>query len=405
MRVSCLLKKIKDVFYLVFPNRRFIVCSGKGTSSCFVISSKIQIIFVFFIFSLLTLLFISVVEVRGLNEQLFEQKNQIENFSTVYRQVFSDIDVVDSELKKFVDLLSDEEKSKERKKILFDLALLQSKIEDFRKKSLFEYKVEKLENEYLVVQRDLLENQVKHYKQKLIGEEHKYLSLKEQQEDLVKHFDNVIQGKIDSVSNNLYGVQKTLNSVNFSLNKYAKRKKRKINVGGPLYIKKMPEDIEKLTINTVNIRDKINYLDNLNYLTKIMPLGSPLEKIRITSAFGAREDPFRDMPARHEAVDLGGIVGEPVFATAPGKVVKAGSWGWYGNMVEIDHGMGFRTRYAHLDKIFVSTDDAVQEGDKIGVVGNTGRSTGSHLHYEVRVNGYAVDPVHFIGAKRNVFKN
>ncbi|MCQ2965795.1 MAG: peptidoglycan DD-metalloendopeptidase family protein [Alphaproteobacteria bacterium] len=380
------------------------MCSEKGTSRCFVLSSKVQILCTFTCIFIGVFFVVSIARINKLSELYFEQKQQINHFSMMYRQVLSNIDIVNEELKNFVDLVDVEDGSNEHKKVLANLALLQSKIEDFYKNNTFNHKIEMLRKEHLMVQRDLLENQVKQYKQKLVGEEQKYLSLKEQQGNLVKRFDNVIQGKIDDVNSNLYGVQKTLHSVSFSLNKYAKRKKKKFNIGGPFF-KEMPEDIEQLTVDTINIRDKIDYLDSLNYLKKIMPLGSPLEKIRITSVFGAREDPFRDMPARHEAVDLGGIVGEPVFATAPGKVIKAGSWGWYGNMVEIDHGMGFRTRYAHLDKIFVSKDDAVQEGDKIGVVGNTGRSTGAHLHYEVRVNGYAVDPVNFIGAKRNVFKN
>lgn len=99
------------------------------------------------------------------------------------------------------------------------------------------------------------------------------------------------------------------------------------------------------------------------------------------------------------------MTGEPIHATAPGKVLRAGRWGWYGNMVEIDHGLGFRTRYAHMDKIFVSKGDAVRTGDQIGTVGSTGRSSGSHLHYEIRVRGYAVDPMSFMKAERNVFKD
>lgn len=405
MDIFALIKKIKRVFYLLFPNRRVFVCSGRGTSKCLNLSPKIQICFTC-IAILFGSFFISVfIECRNLNEQNLEQEKQIRLFTNVYKQVLSDVGVVNEELKSFIDFVNIDKKNEEQQKILNNVALLQFKIDRFQNDNNLVYKSDMLNDEYLLVQRDLLENQVKQYKQKLMGEEQKFSSLKQQQGDLIKRFDNVIQGKIDNVNSNLYGVQKTLQSVNFSLNKFAKHKKGKINVGGPLYLKKLPEDIEKLTVDTVNIQNKLNYLDNLNYLQKIMPLGNPLEKVRVTSSFGAREDPFRDMPAKHEAVDLGGIVGEPVFATAPGKVVRAGSWGWYGNMVEIDHGMGFRTRYAHLDKIFVSKDDAVQQGDKIGVVGNTGRSTGAHLHYEVRVNGYAVDPIHFIGAKRNVFKN
>ncbi|MBS6472702.1 MAG: M23 family metallopeptidase [Acetobacter sp.] len=167
----------------------------------------------------------------------------------------------------------------------------------------------------------------------------------------------------------------------------------------------MPQKGNRVNISLVSLNQRLDKLYDLTALQNALPIGKPISRIRVTSPFGAREDPFQGVPARHEAVDLGGMTGEPIHATAPGKVLRAGRWGWYGNMVEIDHGLGFRTRYAHMDKIFVSKGDAVRTGDQIGTVGSTGRSSGSHLHYEIRVRGYAVDPMSFMKAERNVFKD
>ena len=100
----------------------------------------------------------------------------------------------------------------------------------------------------------------------------------------------------------------------------------------------------------------------------------------------------------HTGVDLREEPGAPIYATAPGRVTVADAAGGYGNMVEIDHGNGLRTRYGHLSKIEVAEDATVKAGDVIGRAGSTGRSTGTHLHYEVRVEGEAVDPTRFLEA-------
>jgi murein DD-endopeptidase MepM/ murein hydrolase activator NlpD len=118
----------------------------------------------------------------------------------------------------------------------------------------------------------------------------------------------------------------------------------------------------------------------------------------VTSGFGIRMDPFLGRPAMHTGLDLRAAAGDPVHATAAGRVVTAGWSGGYGNMVEIDHGHGLSTRYGHLSKILVSVGDKVGIGQVIGRVGSTGRSTGPHLHYETRVDDEAVDPHKFLRA-------
>ena len=181
--------------------------------------------------------------------------------------------------------------------------------------------------------------------------------------------------------------------------------KENVGIGGPFIPSPMPGKQHDLNISLVGLNQRLDHWYDLTTLQNSLPLGKPVDRIRVTSSFGSRGDPFQGGPAHHEAVDLGGMIGEPIYATAPGKVVRTGNWGWYGNMVEIDHGLGFRTRYAHMEKVFVTKGETVRVGDKIGTLGNTGRSTGPHLHYEIRIRGIAVDPMKFIKARKNVFKS
>ena len=118
----------------------------------------------------------------------------------------------------------------------------------------------------------------------------------------------------------------------------------------------------------------------------------------MTSTFGYRTDPFLGRPALHSGVDLREEWGEPVHVTAAGVVTVAGPTGGYGNMVEVDHGGGFSTRYGHLSSISVAPGQQLSPGAVLGRVGSTGRSTGPHLHYEVRIDGDAVDPSRFLRA-------
>ena len=99
---------------------------------------------------------------------------------------------------------------------------------------------------------------------------------------------------------------------------------------------------------------------------------------------------------------MAGPVGTPVYATGDGVVTHAGRMGAYGNLIKISHELGTETRYAHLSRVNVQVGQRVSQGERIGDMGNTGRSTGSHLHYEVRMNGRAVDPMSFIKAAENV---
>lgn len=125
--------------------------------------------------------------------------------------------------------------------------------------------------------------------------------------------------------------------------------------------------------------------------------GAPAVLPRISSRFGPRADPFHRAARMHYGIDIPGRAGTPVYAAEGGVVRFAGRAGGYGNLIEIAHPGGTRTRYGHLAAILVSAGTEVARGEAIARMGSTGRSTGSHLHFELRTNGRAVDPLPHLG--------
>ncbi|MGG7518440.1 peptidoglycan DD-metalloendopeptidase family protein [Allorhizobium undicola] len=142
----------------------------------------------------------------------------------------------------------------------------------------------------------------------------------------------------------------------------------------------------------------LSRLEAARQTARRMPLSNPAPTTEITSPFGNRTDPLLGRLAMHTGVDFRAPTGGEIKAAGAGTVVSAGYSGGYGNMVEIDHGQGVSTRYGHMSKILVRVGDRVETGGTVGLAGSTGRSTGSHLHYEVRRNGVAVDPMRYVAA-------
>ncbi len=144
-------------------------------------------------------------------------------------------------------------------------------------------------------------------------------------------------------------------------------------------------DVQSLTTALLDQRD---YLDS-------MPTLKPTNGW-YTSGFGLRNSPFTGKPTMHEGLDLANHVGSPIVAPAAGIVTFSGTRPGYGNLVTLDHGYGIQTQFGHVSRMYVKVGEKVKRGQKIAAVGNTGRSTGPHAHYEVRVNGIPVDPYYYI---------
>ena len=135
-----------------------------------------------------------------------------------------------------------------------------------------------------------------------------------------------------------------------------------------------------------------------------IPQVVPAADTHISSGFGYRADPFAGSPAFHAGLDFAGLTGAPIYSAARGKVVFVGRHAGYGNLVEVDHGNGLRTRYAHMSAFRTRVGEAVRAGQVIGAVGSTGRSTGPHLHFEVRLHGQPVNPRPFLEVAPNVLE-
>ena len=168
-------------------------------------------------------------------------------------------------------------------------------------------------------------------------------------------------------------------------------------IGGPFLPFFRPDDPFQRQID--RIRAAASEAETLARAFEAVPVRKPmLGDAEVTSGFGMRVDPFLKQLALHTGVDLRADPGDPVRAAAAGKVTRAGYQGGYGLMVEIDHGNGLVTRYAHLSAVLLSEGATVAAGTIVGRVGTTGRTTGPHLHYEVRLNGEAVDPLRYLKA-------
>jgi murein DD-endopeptidase MepM/ murein hydrolase activator NlpD len=177
--------------------------------------------------------------------------------------------------------------------------------------------------------------------------------------------------------------------------------------GGPLMPITMSSRGEAPDAMSIRANEVLAALDELNLYriaAEQLPFSMPVRSnFRLTSGFGYRRDPINGGRRFHAGTDFAGPRGTPIHATGDGTVVFAGRQSGYGLMVEIRHPFGMTTRFAHLSRLRVSQGERVSRGDLIGDMGNTGRSTGTHLHYEVRRNGDPVNPMTFITAGRDVF--
>ncbi|WP_168077601.1 peptidoglycan DD-metalloendopeptidase family protein [Caulobacter sp. SSI4214] len=180
---------------------------------------------------------------------------------------------------------------------------------------------------------------------------------------------------------------------------------RGASLGGPLIEAKDPRALAAVLDVDEDFAGRIQHAANdmsdmrsLTSASKRLPFYRPTNNPALSSSYGVRFDPFTHRPAFHSGLDFPGAFYTPIMATAPGVVSFTGVRSGYGNTVEIDHGGGFKTRYAHLAAISVHVGEHVAIGSRVGGMGSTGRSTGPHLHYEVWVNGKAQNPNRFLKA-------
>ncbi len=224
--------------------------------------------------------------------------------------------------------------------------------------------------------------------------------------DLQKTEEVAIQRLTDSTANYIETMEKVVSVAGLNLKHLLKGYELPASGQGGPFIAAGLEDLpgKQMKERLANLDMHLNRWEALQDVMQKIPLSPPLNSFYVTSSFGKRRDPINRRWAAHYGLDLGGPFKSRVYSPASGVVTYAGWKGKYGKLVEIDHGAGLKTRYGHLNRILVKKGQKVGFHQKIGLLGNTGRSTGKHLHYEIVFRGRAKNPMKFIKAGRNVFK-
>lgn len=164
------------------------------------------------------------------------------------------------------------------------------------------------------------------------------------------------------------------------------------------------DDLER-EFKKAQFTSELDYLMVLEKVAKVMPFAKPMKSYYISSGFGSRVDPMTHRYTSHQGLDFVGVEREKIISPSSGKVILAGRYSDYGNAIVIDHGFGVTTRYGHLSEVKVREGQTVSRGDVIALQGSTGRSTGSHLHYEVRYKNIPLNPRKFLEAGEALFND
>ena len=224
--------------------------------------------------------------------------------------------------------------------------------------------------------------------------------------DLQKTEGVAIQRLTDSTAKYIKTMEKVISVTGLDLKHLLKGYELSASGQGGPFIAAGLDDLpgKQMKERLANLDVQLNRWEALQEVMRIIPLSPPLNSFYITSNFGKRKDPINRRWASHYGLELGGPFKSRVYSPASGVVTYAGWKGKYGKLIEIDHGTGLKTRYGHLQKIYVKKGQKITFRQKIGLLGNTGRSTGAHLHYEIVFRGRAKNPMKFIKAGHNVFK-
>lgn len=387
---------------LLFSEKEFIIRSN-GKMKIFRISTRLQWL------AFVSLLAVAVwmaysYRMYSVSDRIISyQEQKLDETRSAYVDLMSDFVTVHKNISNMVEVLGKPEETHD------------GGIDEYLKKAeVIEERIRKITaNEDWISEKDL--NRKNAVKEALISRD-VAIEEKNLMEEKVKHLENTVRSlqafeldilkKVESVSNKEVDKIKTsISAVNSELKKRGKyfnplANSKKDNKGGVFVPDSLAaSDNVELAEQAVKAFEAV---DTMNYYEEAMmrlPLGKPVWTYWLSSPFGKRSDPFNAKSARHKGVDLASNKGNKIKTMAYGKVSKAGTANGYGKVVEIDHGNGFKTKYAHMNAIYVKQGQTVAKGDALGEVGSTGRSTGPHLHYEVLFDGVPLDPMVFIKAK------
>jgi murein DD-endopeptidase MepM/ murein hydrolase activator NlpD len=321
------------------------------------------------------------------------QMTDLKTYLKKYNDLTRELNITDDKIIK-ADKASDKENLLNTKsKIIGELDFLQTRIVEMMGDENYTPEFDKMSE--LAMEFELIRNENDVLKQKHQQMIESVREISDADNQIVEHVSKLTKDNIDELHKKLQKVNVSISKLGLTetslvaqANNYSNQIigsrfiQLNLNKNTDEKYKKIAADIEKW--------------HGLNRLTQILPVGSPVAKKAITSPYGMRKDPFTKKNKHHKGIDFAGEIGTELYAVAPGRVVSAGERSGYGTTVEIDHGLGFTTLYAHLSKIMVSRGDWVRPGTVVGLGGSSGRSTGPHLHYEIRYKGSPFNPINFV---------
>ena len=379
----------------LFSNKEIIFRSG-ARAKVFNISSKMQI------FALMVVVFIGVWSAFSYHMYHKSDKlmTKLDRTRDAYADLMSDFVAVHKNINAMFTLLSEDnpEESPDLDRYKQQAQLMEDKIkqitdnEDWLKKEDMDKNVTirdaVLERDRALSERALLLSKIKQL-------EASVQKLEISEMEILNKVEKISETEAQKIKDAISNINKSIKRQNKYYNPLAGGKKD--GAGGTF--EPAPEvDNEELSKKMQDVFLKIDDLSYYREVLKSVPLGKPIWNYHLSSPFGHRSDPFNKKSATHKGVDLAANKGNIVQVMADGKVTRSEWVNGYGNFLEIDHENGFKTKYAHLNKLYVKKGQKVKQGEQIAEVGSTGRSTGPHLHYEVIFNGTNVDPMAFITA-------
>jgi murein DD-endopeptidase MepM/ murein hydrolase activator NlpD len=228
----------------------------------------------------------------------------------------------------------------------------------------------------------------------------KFAYILDREENNVKELNNLLTKRIAGMENLI--AKTGLNAKSIKQASFTSR-----NNTNNLIEEQQKDHFDKALLRAQNadlsVKDNIDYLTYLETVVNKLPLNTPMNNYYITSNFGGRKDPFSRISTVHQGLDMAGPINAQISAPSSGKVIFTGPFGGYGQTIKIDHGNGVVTKYGHLKRILVNNGDVIKRGQAIGIQGNTGKSTGAHLHYEIQYNNRPLDPQRFIKTGNEIF--
>ncbi len=387
-----------------FFSNKEIIFRSNGRAHVWNISSKLQVIALFLVLAVAVWSGYSYHMYNRSGRIINRKNNELTATRDAYMDLMGDFVTLQSNIAQMIQNIDDANDSNlDVEQYKQQATLVEEKVKQITSNSKL-INTEKLEEKTnlneVSLQRDIAVSERNELRKKLVELQAMVEDMRAAEMDVLDKVSQIAENEMNKIKKAISTINVPLKKRGLYFNASANNKKQN-GSGGP-YI---PEKNQFLKDKKVS--DKISKLyktvDDVAYYREVMsyvPIGKPVWSMWVSSAYGSRNDPLKKKKAYHKGVDLAGRTGNKVSVMAKGKVIRSEyNPGGYGNFVEIDHGNGFVTKYAHLNKSYVKKGQYLEVGEAIGEMGSTGRSTGPHLHYEILYQGKDVDPMPFIKAK------